>query len=250
MQGGNGQVQALIESGIASRLGRQHGVDSVEIVVSCEPVVAQKIVWLPAWWLQFVNLHGHTGDEGSDMVGRPAEHAVGEISDPAMANHPPLQVVASSWAHEVDRVAPTIFLVCEIVAVRGIGFEVVQPRHRISSIAERGMTGHIIDAFRTYVDDASIAQRFKMFLPGAKHRVLHLTEPCQVSVTPCALADAMQAGNADAGTLPRRLREGLTVSLQLLTRGLLLSIRCARLQAGGLAQGKRLLALCLRGFHA
>src|SRR6516164_1546869 len=174
----------MIEGWIAGRLGWQHGVDSVEIIVSRIPVVAQEIVWMPAWRLQFFNLHGHAGDEGGDVVGRSAEHAVREIGDPAMANHPPLQVVAGSWAHEVDRVAPTIFLVCEIAAVRGIGFEVIEPRHCTSSIAERGMAGHVIDAFRTYVDDAPIAQRFKMFLPGTKHRrVLLLTDPYQVSVT-------------------------------------------------------------------
>jgi hypothetical protein len=52
--------------------------------------------------------------------------------------------------------------------------------------------------------------------------------PCQCDAL-CDLLDTMQAarqaGRADAGTLPRWLQEGFTSSLQLLTRGLLLSIR-------------------------
>ena len=51
---------------------------------------------------QFVGLHRHAGDKRRDVIRRTAEHAIGEVGDAAMADHPPLQIVARAGAQIID----------------------------------------------------------------------------------------------------------------------------------------------------
>ncbi len=73
------------------------------------------------------------------MIGRAAEHAVGEIGDAAMADHAALQVVARVGAQEIDRVAAAVLLVAHRVAVGRVGLEVVDRRHGLRGVAESRM---------------------------------------------------------------------------------------------------------------
>ena len=159
----------MIEFRIARGLRRHHGVDRVDVVVADVAIIGEQIIGMAARRLQLVGLHRHAGDERGDVIRRAAEHAVGEVGDAAVTIHPPLQVVARTGTQIVDRVAATVFLERHLVAQRGIGFHVVERRHRLRGVAERRMLGDVIDPFRSDIDNASITDRFEVLLAGTQH---------------------------------------------------------------------------------
>ncbi len=103
------------------------------------------------------------------MIGRAAEHAVGQIGDPPVTDHAPLQVVARARAQEIDRVPAAVLLVGHVVAARRIRLHVVERRDGLRGVAKRRMPRHVVDPLGADVDDASVAQGFEMFLSGSQH---------------------------------------------------------------------------------
>ena len=81
------------------------------------------------------------------MVRRAAEHAIGEIGDPLVADHAALQIVARRGAQEIDRMAAAILLVGHVVAVGRIGLHVVERGDRLRGVAERRMARDVVDLF-------------------------------------------------------------------------------------------------------
>ena len=162
-------VLALIEFRIAGSLRRHHRVRHIDVVVADVAIVVQEVVAEPVRRRQRAGIHRHAGDVGRQMIGRAAEQAVGEIRDPAMAFHAPLQVVARLRAQEIDGMAAAVLLVAHDVAAGGIGLEVVDGGDRLSRRAERRMSGHVVDPLGADIDHAAVAQRFQVLLAGAQH---------------------------------------------------------------------------------
>ncbi len=106
------------------------------------------------------------------MIRRAAEHAEGEIGDAAMPQHAPLQVLARAWAQEINRMAGAILFVGESFAVGGIGLHVVERGHGRGRVAKRRMAGDVVDPLAADIENATIAQRFQVFLARAQHRPL------------------------------------------------------------------------------
>ncbi len=166
------KVLPLIEFRIARRLRRQHGVDDVDVVVPDVAVIPNEIVGVRTGCRQRVGLDHHAGDERGDVIGRAAEHAEGRVGDPAMSQHAPLQVLARARAQEIDRVATSLLLVGQGVAVRRIRLHVVEGGDRRGGVAKGGMTGDVVDPLAADIDDTAVAQRFQMLFARAQHRPL------------------------------------------------------------------------------
>jgi hypothetical protein len=71
---------------------------------------------MAAGGFQLIGLHRHAGDERRHVIGRTAEHAVGEIGDTAMTDHAPLQILARTRAQKIDRVAAAVLLERHLIA--------------------------------------------------------------------------------------------------------------------------------------
>ncbi len=166
------QVLLVIEFRVARGLRRHHGVDDIDVVVADVAVVAQKVLGMRMRGRQLIRLHRHAGDERGDVVGGAAEHAEGEIGDPAMPLHAPLQVVAVARSQVIDRVPRAVLFVAHGRAVRRVCFQVVNGGYGCGGIGECGMPRDVVDPFAADIDHAAVAQRFQMFLAGAQHRPL------------------------------------------------------------------------------
>ncbi len=162
-------VLALIELRIARGLRRQYRVDDVEVVVADVTIIGEQIVGVTARRLELVGLHRHAGDEGGDVVGRTAEHAIRHIGDAAVADRAPLQVVARARAQEIDRMASAILLVAHHLAIGWIGLHVVERRDGLRGVAEGAMAGHVVDALAADVNHAAVAQQLDMLFSSAQH---------------------------------------------------------------------------------
>ena len=103
------------------------------------------------------------------MVGRAAEHSVGQISDFLVPNHAALKIAACLGSKKVDRMAPAVLLVRHRLAVRRIRLHVVQRGNSSCRSAERGMPGYIVDPLAADIHDPPVAQGFKCSFPGAQH---------------------------------------------------------------------------------
>ena len=106
------------------------------------------------------------------MIRRAAEHAEGRVGDSAMSQHAPLQVLARARAQEIDRVATSLLLVGQGVAVRWIRLHVVEGGDRRGGVAKGGMVGDVVDPLAADIDDTPVAQRFQMLFARAQHRPL------------------------------------------------------------------------------
>ena len=81
-QGRHRHVLPLIELGIARGLRRHHGIARIDVVVADVAVIGdRRCPHGRTGAFKLVGLHRHAGDEGRDVVGRAAEHAIGDVGD-------------------------------------------------------------------------------------------------------------------------------------------------------------------------
>ena len=132
-------------------------------------IIGDKIVGAAARSLQGVGLHRHAGDERCDVIGRAPKHAVGKIGDAPVADHASLQVVARPRAQKVDGVASAVLFEGHFVAQGRIRLHVVERRDRLRCVAERRMSGDVVDPLRSDINHAAVADRFKMLFSRTQH---------------------------------------------------------------------------------
>src|SRR5262249_51189959 len=71
---------------------------------------------------------------------------------------------------EIDRVAPSVLLVAQGIAVRGLRLHVVDGGDGRGGSAEGGVAGDVVDPLAADIDDAAVAQRLQMLLACSQHR--------------------------------------------------------------------------------
>ena len=94
------------------------------------------------------------------MIGRAADQAVACVGDRLHSAHPPRQIFAAAAALPRQPDALAVLLECEEIALRRVGFQIVQARDGAGAVAERRMAGDVVDPLGAHIDDAAVAHAF------------------------------------------------------------------------------------------
>src|SRR5215475_1407411 len=170
-EGGHRQVSLLVKCWVTGSLGRQHGVDRVEVVVTDVPVVGEQMVRLAMRPREFVHLHRHARDKAGDVIRRPPEQAIRQVGDFSMPEHTTLEIVPRLRAQVVDGMAPALFLVSHGLTMCRVGLHVVERRNGPYGVTKRGMRRDVLDPLVAQIDYPPVPQRLHMLFACLQHHL-------------------------------------------------------------------------------